>query len=84
MDVQDPLWDRYEQRFMALANTVELSKGPLPLVSSARLMLCLYGENGLTPDQEFALLDTLEANQKTLQGTTMTTAYWEDIILFTL
>lgn len=82
MDIHGPDWERYEAQFMRLAEDIELQKAPLPALSSAKMMLCLYGENGLSPEQEFTLLNTLAKEKDRLEGAIMTTAYWEDIILF--
>ncbi len=82
MDIEDPRWDEYEIRFRALAETVVVAKGPQPELASAEMMLFLYGENGLAPDQEFEMLAKLEAKATDLKGTEMHTAYWEDIVLY--
>jgi hypothetical protein len=82
MDIEDPRWDEYETRFRALAETVSVAKGPQPELASAEIMLFLYGENGLAPEQAFEMLAKLEAKAPELKGTTMQTAYWEDIVLY--
>lgn len=82
MDIEDPRWDEYEARFRTLAETVGVAKGPQPELASAEMMLFLYGENGLTPDQEFDLLNKLESQAAHLKGTEMHTPYWEDIVLY--
>lgn len=82
MDIESPQWDTYETRFRALAEQVEIQKGPQPELASAEAMLFLYGENGLTPEEEFNLLEKLEKQVGNLRGTAMLTAYWEDIVLY--
>jgi hypothetical protein len=82
MDIENPQWEEYENRFRALADTVQLQKGPQPELASAKLYLCLYGDNAMTPEQEFEALSKLEAQTASLRGTEMQTAYWEDIFLY--
>ncbi|WP_373532273.1 hypothetical protein [Vampirovibrio sp.] len=82
MNIEDPRWDEYESRFRALSETVGITKGPQSELASAEMMLFLYGENGLLPEQEFELLTTLESRAADLKGTVMLTAYWEDIVLY--
>ena len=82
MHIEDPRWDEYENRFRALAERVGLKKGPQAEAASAELMLCLYGDNGLTPEQEFEVLGRLEQAEDRLKGTEVLTAYWEDLLLY--
>ncbi|WP_303673971.1 hypothetical protein [Vampirovibrio chlorellavorus] len=82
MDIEDPRWEEYEARFRALAEAVGVAKGPQPELASAEMMLFLYGENGLAPEQEFDMLAKLEVKAADLKGTEMQTAYWEDIVLY--
>ena len=82
MNIEDPRWDEYENRFRALSEIVDVAKGPQPELASAEMMLFLYGENGMTPDQEFDMLSKLEKKVTDLKGTEMQTAYWEDIVLY--
>ncbi|MEM0950944.1 MAG: hypothetical protein AAGI66_02235 [Cyanobacteria bacterium P01_H01_bin.74] len=86
MDIESKDWDAYEAAFMALVESLTLTKGPVPELSSAKIMLCLYGENGMPPEQEFEMLNLLkqEAEKNTLCATQMMTSYWEDIILYVL
>lgn len=83
MDIEDSRWEEYENRFRALAERVELQKGPQKELASAEMLLFLYGENGLSADQEFEMLARLEQAADCLKGATMQTAYWEDIALYT-
>lgn len=82
MNIEDPRWDEYESRFRALSEAVGVTQGPQPELASADMMLFLYGENGLLPEQEFDLLSKLENRLPDLKGTVMLTAYWEDIVLY--
>jgi hypothetical protein len=82
MNVEDPRWDEYEARFRELAERVELQKGPQPELASAQLHLCLYGDNAMTPEQEFDVLDQFEQRASQLKGTEILTAYWEDVVLY--
>jgi len=82
MNIEDPRWDEYEARFRALAEQIPLQKGPQPEVASAHLFLCLYGDNAMTPEQEFEALSGLERDVKHLKGAEILTAYWEDLLLY--
>lgn len=82
MDIEDPHWEEYETRFMALADRVELHKGPDTDLASADLLLFLYGDNGLQPEEEFRVLEKLEQQPDQLKGLSMTTSYWEDLVLY--
>jgi hypothetical protein len=82
MNIEDPCWDDYETRFRALAERVDMQKGPQPELASAQLFLCLYGDNGLAPEQEFDALSRLEQVADRLKGTVILTAYWEDLVLY--
>ncbi len=82
MNIEDPQWEAYETRFRALAEQVEIHKGPQPELASAEILLFLYGENGLTVEQEFETLTRLEQSLPQLKGAEMLTSYWEDIVLY--
>lgn len=82
MDTEDPRWQEYERRFRALAESVDLKKGPQAELGSARAHLFLYGENGLGPDDEMAALALFERERERLKGLEMVTSYWEDIALY--
>jgi len=82
MNIEDPRWDEYEARFRALAEETPILKGAHPELASSELMLCLYGENGMEPDEEFSMLGQLEARKGQLACVEMTTAYWEDLVLY--
>ena len=83
MNIDDPRFEEFQQCFEALSEQAESHTGPRPEIASSALFLCLYGDNSLTPDQEFEML--AEMNRFAGQGlhkTTIQSAYWEDIILF--
>jgi len=83
MDVNDPKFAEYQARFETLAGMAEKVPGPAPAIASARYFLCLYGDNGLPPDEEFAMLATLDNFVGNgLKRVDMSTGYWEDVILF--
>jgi hypothetical protein len=82
MNIEDPKWEEYETRFRALVEDTPILKGAHPELASSELMLCLYGENGIEPEQEFKILSQLEAQKGKLSCVEMTTAYWEDLILY--
>lgn len=82
MNVEDPRWEEYETQFRALAEEVELQKGPQAELACSELFLCLYGDNALEPEQEFEVLEQLRQVKDKLKGTAMQTAYWEDIVLY--
>ena len=82
MHVEDPRWEEYETRFRALAEAVTLRKGPQADLASAQSYLMLYGENGMTVDEEFELLAQFEQDPAALKGLEMLTGYWEDIALY--
>jgi len=83
MDTNDPHFEEYQTRFEQVAELAEKVAGPAPAIASARYFLCLYGENGMTPDEEFAMLDRLESFVgEGLKRVDVSTSYWEDTILF--
>ena len=83
MDTDHPRWAAYEARFMAVADLAEPLRPPAPPLDRCQLYLCLFGENGLTPDEEFAFLDRLDdAVGCGLQKVVIETSYWEETVLF--
>jgi hypothetical protein len=82
MHTEDSRWEEYERRFRALAERVPVHKGARAELASARLILCLYGDNGLSPESELDVLTQLEQAANRVQGVEMTTAYWEDLVLY--
>ena len=87
MDVTAPEWDAYEERFNAVAELATPWPEPTkPDLASLPIYLCLYGDNGLTPTEEWATLTELEAMAKSghLYCLTVDADYWFERILFTL
>jgi hypothetical protein len=82
MNIEDPRWEEYETRFRDLAEHVALQKGPQPELASAQLHLCLYGDNAMTPEQEFETLTRFDQAVEQLKGTEISTSYWEDMVLY--
>lgn len=83
MDTNHPRWDEYQARFDELATMADAVQPPAPPLDTCTLYLCLYGENGLTPDEEFACFDRFDqAIGDNLKKVTIETAYWEDTVLF--
>lgn len=83
MDVNDPRWDAYEARFRELAEDALLVQGDKPALDRTQAFLCLYGENGLSPEDEFAVLDQLAAAPpEQRRRIEVTTEYWQDTVLF--
>lgn len=82
MDIEDPHWPEYERRFRDLAERADVVKAPRPELASASLYLCLYGDNALPPEEEMRILERLEHTADRLKGTEISTAYWEDIVLY--
>lgn len=85
MDINHPRFEEYQTRFEALADMVVTQKGAQPELASAKMMLCLYGDNGLSPEDEFAQLEKLEDHLgQGLKHLEMATNYWHDVILYVL
>lgn len=87
MDVEHPRFDEYETQFQALAENAENWEAEQkPELNGAQLFLCLYGENGLEPEEEFAALERLNALQQesTLHKLEIEADYYQDTILFVL
>lgn len=83
MDVEHPRFEEYDQRFRALAERAELVKVAKPALDSCRYYLCLYGENGMSPEEEFELLSTMEAHaEEGLKRLEVEIDYYQDTILF--
>jgi hypothetical protein len=81
LDVNSEHWEAYAERFQAVAETAKPWLGQKPALGDSALYLCLFGENGLNPDEEFALLDRL-AVASPLYRLDVDTDYWQEIVLF--
>ncbi len=87
MDVNDPRWDEYEAAFTAVANQATLwAEATKPDLAALPLYLCLYGDNGMSVDEEFATLSTLQTalTNQSLYCLEVEADYWYERILFTL
>lgn len=82
MNIEDSRWEAYERRFRALAEDITLHQGPQPELASSAMLLCLYGDNAMTSDQEFETLAEMEKAKADLKGAAIETSYWEDIVLY--
>ncbi|MEB3244399.1 MAG: hypothetical protein VKJ06_00220 [Vampirovibrionales bacterium] len=86
MHLESSHWDQWEARFTALAEASRLYTGPKSILGQASLHLCLYGENGVSPETEFLMLDELEAAEQAQPGTVqkieIETSYWQEVVLF--
>jgi hypothetical protein len=82
MNIEDPRWEEYESRFRALAGQLDLHKGAQPELASSTLHLFLYGDNAMTPEQEFDVLARFERESTNLKGVEILTSYWEDLVLY--
>lgn len=81
MDIESTRWEEWEQRFRALAERAEPAK-TTPDIGGSRHYLCLYGENGLPPEQEFTELEMMETLPGGVMKVDVDTAYWQDTVLF--
>ena len=81
MDTESEQWPEWESRFTALADAVQATENRA-LLAEAESLLCFYGENGLTPEEEFAELTRLVSEQASLRKILVETSYWQDIVLF--
>lgn len=83
MDIEHPRFEEYDARFRALAERAKRVQVAKPSLNSSRCFLCLYGENGLSPEGEFELLAQMEAAEDSeLNRLEVETDYWQDIIIF--
>ena len=86
MDVNHERFGEYETAFNALAEEATAWEGDKPALDSMSIYLCLYGDNGLSVEDEFALLEQLNVKQSehidTLWRIDIEADYYQDIILF--
>ncbi len=81
MDVNAPEWEAYETRFREIAEKAQHVPVASPPLDEVPYYLCLYGENGLPPEEEFVFLEKL-AEAPRLHRLEVDTNYWQDTILF--
>lgn len=83
MRPEHPRWEAYEARFRALAFLADEAPVSHTPLDACQYYLCLYGDNGLPCEEEFALLAAMEPYAGSgLKKRTVQTGYWEDIVLF--
>jgi hypothetical protein len=83
MDVNHERFDEYEKRFLEVAEEAELHEGQRPPLGEMTHYLCLYGENGLEPEEEFSLLETLAKQPEgKLKKVEVDADYWQEVVLF--
>lgn len=85
MDVNDPQFEAFEIRFRELAERAEQVKSAQPSLNATQYYLFLYGENGLTPEEEFQFLDKMEAALQAgspLKRMEIEIDYFQDTVLF--
>lgn len=83
VDVNHPRFEEYDHRFRALAEQAELVERANPSLNACRYYICLYGENGLSPEEEFAFLEELNSFVgKDLKRIEVDMDLWQDIVLF--
>lgn len=83
MDTNAPEWNDYLKRFTELADLADGIDPPAPPLDRCQYYLCLYGENGLKPAEEFEFLEKMDAFAgQGLSKVEVTTSYWEDVVLF--
>jgi hypothetical protein len=82
MDVNAPEWEAYEAQFRLLAEKAEHVAIAKPALDKCRYYLCLYGENGLSAEEEFAFLERMTSEVENLKRLEVEADYWEEIVLF--
>lgn len=83
MDTQSPEWEEYHRQFMELADLADSVEPPAPPLDECQYYLCLYGENGMSAEDEFQFLANMDAFVgDNLKKVEIQTSYWEDIVLF--
>ncbi len=81
MDVENPRFEEWEARFLEVAQHAQ-KIDRAPDIARSKHYLCLYGENGMNPDQEFAELEEMAEHPERLKKVEVDSAYWQDTVLF--
>lgn len=81
MDTESEQWTEWEVRFLAVAQQAKTVKRG-PQVGSATHYLCLYGDNGMSPEAEFEELTLMAKQVDVLKKIEVDTNYWQDTVLF--
>lgn len=84
MDVNAPEFERYEAEFLAVSERAKEWESPVrPVLDDCPMYLCLYGENGMAPEDEFAFLTKFSAMAaESYYKLEVSTDYYQDVILF--
>ncbi len=82
MDVNHPRFPEYKEKFEELAFLADQVEKPEPALDQCRYYLCLYGENGMEPHEEFEFLHKMEDHLADLKKIVVETGYWQDTVLF--
>ena len=82
MDIESPFWDQWESRFNQVAGKAQ-RVADHPDIRSARHHLCLYGENGFSPEEELQELEAMaQCPPDQLKKVEVDTGYWHEVVLF--
>lgn len=81
MDIESPQWDAWEAAFRALAEKARESQAKTA-IKGAKQYVCLYGDNGLSEEEEFATLVEMAEKADQLLRVEVDTDYWQDTVLF--
>ena len=83
MDIENPRFEEWENRFREVAEDTVRVEQPSTSLDQCQFLLCLYGENGLSTDDEFNMLESIAKTEETQRyKIEKETAYWQDIVLF--
>jgi hypothetical protein len=61
MNVNDPQFESYQSAFFALADQAKVAQKPIPSADQCLFTFFFLGENGLSPSEEFELLNQMSA-----------------------
>lgn len=81
MDYESPYWEEWESKFRELAEAAQ----QVPVtgdIKGAKHYLCLYGDNGLTPEEELRELEEMGRHKSAIKRVEVDTSYWQDTVLF--
>jgi hypothetical protein len=81
MDTEHELWETWETQFTALAEGTPLSKNKFAM-NGALYCLCLYGNNGYTPEQELLELAEMTVLKTSIERVEVDAGGWMDTVLF--
>lgn len=81
MDIESSQWEAWETQFRALAEEAETVKATHQ-IKGAKHYLCLYGDNGLPPEEEFEELEKMRRLKDQLKKVEVDADYWQETVLF--